>query len=54
MVYEDKDIRADYQALFELIEEFGSRQTPTLVVGERVIPGFRPEEYEAALAARRE
>jgi hypothetical protein len=54
VVYQDKDIRADYQALFELIEDFGSRRTPTLVVGERVIPGFRPEEYEAALVASRE
>jgi protein-disulfide isomerase len=53
VLYEEKDIRADYQTLFELIDDLGSRQTPTLVVDNRVIPGFHPAEYEAALAANR-
>jgi glutaredoxin 3 len=49
--YEEKNIRGDYQALYELIDDLGSRQTPTLVVGERVIAGFDPAEYQAALIA---
>jgi arsenate reductase-like glutaredoxin family protein len=37
--------------LLELVEEHRSNATPTLVAGGRVIIGFRPEEYQAALAA---
>jgi glutaredoxin 3 len=49
--YKEKNIRGDYQALYELIDDLGSRQTPTLVVGERVIAGYDPAEYDAALTA---
>ena len=44
-------MRGDDAAVRELIEEHKSNATPTLVAGERVIIGFRPEEYEAALRA---
>jgi glutaredoxin len=47
----EKDVRKDYQALYELIDELGSRQTPTLLVNGKVILGFDPDGYEAALAA---
>ena len=51
MEFEEKNVRGDYQALYELIEDLGGRQTPTLLVGEQVIFGFDPEGYESALAA---
>lgn len=40
----------DPEALRELVEELQSSATPTLVVGGRVIVGFDPQAYEAALA----
>jgi glutaredoxin len=45
----EKDVRKDYQALYELIDDLGSRQTPTLLVDKKVILGFDPREYAAAL-----
>jgi glutaredoxin len=49
--FEEKNVRSDYQALYELIDDLGGRQTPALVAGEQVIFGFDAERYEAALAA---
>ena len=49
MLFEEKNVRGDYQALFELVEELGSRQTPTLRVGSRVILGFDPAAYDEGL-----
>ncbi|MDE3137893.1 MAG: hypothetical protein KGL59_15035 [Acidobacteriota bacterium] len=51
MEFEEKNVRGDYQALYELIDELGSRQTPTLLVDRKVILGFDPDEYTAALGA---
>ena len=34
-----------------LVEELHSRTTPTLVVGDRIVVGFGPVEYEAALCS---
>ena len=51
MEFEEKNVRSDYQALYELIDDLGGRQTPTLVVNEQVIFGFDPDGYAAALAA---
>ena len=51
MEFEEKNVRSDYQALYELIDELGGRQTPALVAGEQVIFGFDAGQYEAALAA---
>jgi glutaredoxin-like YruB-family protein len=48
--YEEKNIRTDPEALRVLTEELHSQATPTLVVGEKIIAGFDPERYEAALA----
>lgn len=50
----EKDVRKDYQALYELIDDLGSRQTPTLLANGKVILGFDPDGYEAALAASAE
>ena len=51
MQFELKDIREDPAALQELMEGLQSRATPTLVVGDKVIMGFDPEQYQVALAA---
>jgi glutaredoxin len=48
--YEEKNIRTDPEALRVLTEELHSKAAPTLVVGEKIIVGFDPERYEAALA----
>ncbi len=49
--FEEKNIRSDPESLRELLEDFNSRVTPTLVVGGKVIAGFDPAEYEAAIRA---
>ena len=46
---EEINIRNDAERLRELLEDLMSRATPTLVVGGKVIVGFDPAEYEAAL-----
>jgi len=48
-VFEEKNVRADRQAVVELTQTYRSNATPTLVVGDRVIIGFRPEDYAAAI-----
>lgn len=47
--FEEKNIRSDLEGLRELVEDVGSRVTPTLVVGSKVVVGFDAAEYEAAL-----
>ena len=49
----EKNIRQDPQALRELVEELNSRATPTLEVDGRVVVGFDPGEYAAALGLSR-
>ncbi len=49
IAFEEKNIRNDPESLCELVEELHSRATPTLVVGERIVVGFDPVDYEAAL-----
>ncbi len=51
MVFEEKNIRDDYGTLRELVEECRSNATPTVVIGDRVVVGFDPAEYQAALQA---
>lgn len=44
-----KDIRANPEYLRELVEDLKSSATPTVVIGEKVLIGFDPAEYQAAL-----
>jgi protein-disulfide isomerase len=46
-----RDIRSNPEFLRELVEELKSKATPTVVIGEKVLSGFDPGEYETALAA---
>ena len=51
MAFEDRNIRSNQEFVRELVEDHQSRATPTLVVDSRVVIGFDPGEYEAALRA---
>ena len=43
------DVSRDPDALEELVEALGSRMTPTIVIGEKVIIGFDPEQLDVLL-----
>jgi glutaredoxin len=48
-VYEEIDVEADEQAYRDMIRLSGQHLTPTLVVGERVLPDFGTPELMAFL-----
>lgn len=45
-----KDVSADRQAVFELVRNYNSRSTPTIVVDGEVMIGFDPERLDKMLA----
>lgn len=47
--FEEKNIRSDAETLRELVEHLGRRATPTVAIGDKVVIGFDPVEYDAAL-----
>jgi monothiol glutaredoxin len=47
--YEVIDVRADRKAFEEMIRISGQHRAPTLVVGDRILPDFGPEELAAFL-----
>jgi glutaredoxin len=49
--FEDRNIRNDPEYIRQLVQDYNSRGTPTLVAGGRVIIGFDPQQYESALAS---
>lgn len=48
--FEVKDITTDGKALEQLIHQYQSQSTPTIIVGDQVMIGFNPERLEAMLA----
>ncbi|HLJ91054.1 MAG TPA: glutaredoxin domain-containing protein [Candidatus Angelobacter sp.] len=48
--FEEKDVTADSQAVRELTDQYKSRSTPTIVVGDEVMIGFDPARLERMLA----
>ena len=48
--YEERDVRADQRAVFELVRKYKSQSTPTIVVGEEVMIGFDPGRLDEMLA----
>ena len=48
--YHEIDVEADRAAYQEMIRLSGQSLTPTLVVGERVLPDFGPDELLSFLA----
>lgn len=49
LAYEELDVERDRAAFREMMELSGQSLTPTLVVGDRVLPDFGPEELESFL-----
>jgi glutaredoxin 3 len=47
--YDQIDVEADSKDYDEMIRLSGQRLTPTLVVGEKVLPDFGPDELIAFL-----
>jgi len=47
--YQEIDVEADRDAYETMIRLSGQRLTPTLVVGDQVLPDFGPEELEPFL-----
>lgn len=45
-----KDVSSDQTAVFELVRTYNSRSTPTIVVGEKVMIGFDPQQLDRMLA----
>jgi glutaredoxin len=50
ITFEERDIRLDPAAVQDLVYKYGSRSTPTLVIGEEVMIGFDPERLDQLLA----
>ena len=48
--YQEIDVEASRANYEEMIRLSGQRLTPTLVVGDKVLPDFGPEELEAFIA----
>jgi glutaredoxin-like YruB-family protein len=49
IAYEDHDVSSDPAAAQELVQKYGSRSTPTVVVGDEVMIGFKPERLDQLL-----
>ncbi len=47
--YEEIDVEASRAAYDEMIRISGQRLTPTLLVGDKVLPDFGPDELERFL-----
>jgi glutaredoxin 3 len=47
--YDVIDVHADRRAFDDMIRLSGQRRAPTLVVGEKVLPDFGPEELAVFL-----
>ena len=48
--YEDRDVSTDAAAVEDLVYQYNSRSTPTLVVGDEVLIGFDPDEIDQLLS----
>ena len=49
IAFEDHDVSSDPSAAQELVNKYGSRSTPTVVVGDEVMIGFNPERLDQIL-----
>jgi glutaredoxin len=49
VVFVERDISLDAGAVKELMENYGSHSTPTLVIGEEVMIGFNPARLDEIL-----
>ena len=51
VAFEVRDISIDGQALEQLLSQYQSRSTPTIILGDHVMIGFDPQKLEVILAA---
>ncbi len=49
--YDEIDVSSDRGAAKEMIERSGQMGVPQIVVGEKVIVGFDPDEIESAVSS---
>jgi glutaredoxin-like YruB-family protein len=49
VIYEERDISRDPNAVRELTDHYKSHSTPTLVIGDEVLIGFNPERIDEIL-----
>jgi glutaredoxin-like YruB-family protein len=49
VVYEERDVTLDPEAVRELTEKYGSHSTPTLIIGDEVMIGFNPARLDEIL-----
>jgi len=49
--FEERDVSSSFEAVRELVETYGSRVTPTVVIGDEVVIGFDPERIDELLGA---
>jgi glutaredoxin len=47
--YENRDVSRDPAAVHDLVNQYGSRSTPTVVIGDQVVIGFSPERLDQLL-----
>lgn len=48
--FTERDVSRDQAAVFELVRTYGSRSTPTTVIGDEIIIGFDPDRIDDALS----
>ena len=48
--FEERDVRAKEEYVFQLVRTYDSRTTPTIVVDDEVMVGFDPERLDELLA----
>ncbi|MBZ5599265.1 MAG: glutaredoxin family protein [Acidobacteriia bacterium] len=49
MAYQDRDVSSDQDAVQDLVYKYGSRSTPTVVIGDEVMIGFDGERLNQLL-----
>lgn len=50
ILFEERDISRDPSAVQDLVYKYGSRSTPTLLIGDEVMIGFDAERLDQLLA----
>ncbi|HKS75212.1 MAG TPA: glutaredoxin domain-containing protein, partial [Terriglobales bacterium] len=51
ITYQERDIYSDPTAIQDLVYKYGSRSTPTIVVGEEIMIGFDPDRLNQLLGS---
>lgn len=49
--FEDRDVTKDPAAVQDMVNKYGSRSTPTIVIGDEVMIGFDPKRLDQILGS---